>query len=53
MMMFCTQNFLDEDQRLYLSEECQKSVRESLKGLEEGRFKAFDNIEDLIQDLRS
>lgn len=44
---------LDEDQRAFWSEECQKGITKGLKEIEEGKSKRFDNVEDLIKDLSS
>lgn len=36
-----------------LSKEGEKMVAEALKDIETGHFKAFDNVEDLIRDLKA
>jgi len=36
-----------------LSKEGERMVAEALKDIETGRFKAFDNVEDLIRDLKA
>jgi hypothetical protein len=36
-----------------LSKEGERMVAEALKDIETGRFKVFDNVEDLIRDLKA
>jgi len=36
-----------------LSKEGERMVAEALKDIETGHFKAFDNVEDLIRDLKA
>lgn len=35
----------------YWSDEGQRAIGEALKDIEEGRVKAFDNVEDLFEEL--
>lgn len=43
----------DEDDSWFWSEEWQAKEREADEAIRKGDFKEFDNIEDLIKDLRS
>ncbi len=52
-IVFVPKKLVDRDQIIYLSKECQKGIQEALKEVKEGKTKRFDNVEDLIQDLKS
>lgn len=47
------QKDLDEDQRVFWSEEAQQGIAEGLKEIEAGKSKRFDNVEELIKELNS
>lgn len=51
-IVIAPQVVLDDLPTVTLSKKGEEMVREALDDLEHGRVKAFDNVEDLIEDLR-
>ncbi len=41
-----------DDQSWFWTEEWQQGYREALDDLEQGRYKEFDNVEDLIREIK-
>ena len=46
-------DLIDPDQAYYWAEEWQKGMREAERDIKAGRVKTFNNVEDLVKDLKT
>ena len=51
-LVYVPKKLIDRDE-WYWSEEGQKEIGEALQDIKEGRVKEFDNVADLIKELKS